>query len=426
MFLAPYQLSLIAIHGLPFSVSIGQKSRHDISFLHMNKPPQRLMNQCIGDRTMTTPKLISKFISINALLLTAGIITPAISLHPSLVQRAVAQSAQSTATQIYQQASPAVVTIKNGSGHGSGFIVSADGWIITNAHVVANGPRIVTVKFNDGRQVSADVIGFAHHGVDLAALKIYGPTNLPSLSLSPAGSTQVGDDIFVIGTPLDEDYQNTLSRGMVGRLNHQNGTLQHSANTNPGNSGGPVLNRRGQVVGVHFSGDVRGLVYSPTGRPIGVTKSGINFAISGDRLQTFLKAMRAGKISRVSTLPKPSQKRTIPQLASRNFSARLEKTDIQLTPQTFIDLYQFQGKAGQSVTLTLKSDEFNPVLQLFFVDQSSPKPKYIPVAKNDDRGPADFTAQLNLSLPQDGLYYIGVTTSDRGEQGRYQIQAKGI
>lgn len=373
---------------------------------------------------MTTRKLTSKLISFSTLLLTMA--TPTLYLHPALTQTARAQSTRSIATQIYQQASPAVVTIKNGSGHGSGFIVSSDGWIITNAHVVANGPRIVTVKFNDGRQVSADVIGFAHNGVDLAALKIYETTNLPSLPIAPVDSPQIGDDIFVIGTPLTEDYQNTLSKGMISRLDPQKGTLQHSAITNPGNSGGPVLNRQGQVVGVHFSGDVRGLVYSSTGRPIGVTKSGINFAISGDRLLTFLKAMRSGKTSRVSTLPKQSQKKAIPQLASQELNASLEKTDIQITPQTFMDLYQFQGKAKQSVSLTLKSDEFNPVLQLFFVDQTGPKPKYIPVAKNDDRGPADFTAQLNLSLPQDGLYYIGVTTSDRGEQGRYQIQAKGI
>lgn len=59
-------------------------------------------------------------------------------------------------------------------------------------------------------------------------------------------------------------------------------------------------------------------------------------------------------------------------------------------------------------------------------DQTGPMPKSVPVAKNDDRGPADFTAQLALSLPQDGLYYIGVTTSDRGEQGQYQLQAEGI
>ncbi|KAI9132065.1 S1C family serine protease [Acaryochloris sp. CCMEE 5410] len=222
---------------------------------------------------MTTHKLTSKLISFSTLLLT--IATPTLSLHPALAQTARAQSTQSIATQIYQQASPAVITIKNGSGHGSGFIVSSDGWIITNAHVVANGPRIVTVKFNDGRQVSADVIGFAHNGVDLAALKIYESANLPSLPVAPVDSPQIGDDIFVIGTPLTEDYQNTLSKGMISRVDPQKGTIQHNANTNPGNSGGPVLNRQGQVVGVHFSGDVRGLVYSRTGRPIGVTKSGI-------------------------------------------------------------------------------------------------------------------------------------------------------
>lgn len=375
---------------------------------------------------MPSHKLTDKFLSISSLLLITGIVTPAISLYPQVMQPVVAQSAQSTASQIYQQASPAVVTIKNGTGHGSGFIVSSDGWIITNAHVVANGPRIVTVKFNDGRQMSADVIGFAHNGVDLAALKIYGTTNLPSLPLAPANSLQVGNDIFVIGTPLSEDYQNTLSKGMISRLNHQSGTLQHSANTNPGNSGGPILNNLGQVVGVHASGDLRGLVYSPAGRPIGVTKSGINFAIAGDRLHTFFEAVKSGNTSRISTLAKPKPQKTIPQLAGQTVSASLENTDIQLTPQTFIDWYQFQGKAEQSVTLTLVSNEFNPVLQLLYVNQSGTKPVYVPIAKNDDRGPADFNAQLTLTLPQDGLYYIGVTTSVRGEQGRYQVQTTGI
>lgn len=377
---------------------------------------------------MTIPKLTSKFISISTLLLTAGIITPTTILHPAVTQPAVAQSAQSIASKVYQQASPAVVTIKNGSGHGSGFIVSTDGWIITNAHVVANGPRIVTVKFNDGRQVSADVIGFAHNGVDLAALKIYDSAKLPSLSLAPVGSTQVGDNIFVIGTPLSEDYQNTLSGGMISRLNRQDGTIQHSANTNSGNSGGPVLNSLGQVVGVHFSGDVRGLVYNPTGQPIGVTKSGINFAISGDRLHTFLAAVKSGTVSRVSTLPKPNPQKTIPTLSSQGkvISATLEKQDIQLKNQTFIDLYQFQGKAGQSISLILESDEFNPVLQLFYVDQSGLQPKYVPIARNDDRGPADFAAQLQLPLPKDGLYYVGAIAAERGELGKYKLQAKGM
>lgn len=196
---------------------------------------------------MTTHRLTSKFISISTLLLTVGIVTPTISLFPSLAQPAVAQSAESMASRVYQQASPAVVTIKNGSGHGSGFIVSADGWIITNAHVVADSPRIVTVRLNDGRQVPADVIGFAHNGVDLAALKIYGATNLPSLPLAPADSIQVGQNIFVIGTPLSEEYQNTLSRGIISRFSRRDGVIQHDANTNAGNSGAPFSTARARL-----------------------------------------------------------------------------------------------------------------------------------------------------------------------------------
>ena len=375
-----------------------------------------------------TQKLLP--ISTLTLLLTTlqGGLPPHTVLRAWVDQPAIAQTAESISTRVYQQASPAVVTIKNGVGHGSGFVVSADGLIITNAHVVADSPRIVTVLFNDGRQVSADVIGFADNGVDLAALKIYEQNNLPYLPLAPQNAVEVGQNIFVIGTPLTEDYQNTLTSGMISRLNPQDGILQHDANTNAGNSGGPVLNSQGQVLGVHFSGDIGNVVYGNTGRPIGVTKSGINFAVAGNRLQTFLQAVKTGKASRLSTLPNPQQQSTIPTLSGSGkvISAALEKTDTQLNNQRLIDLYQFEGKAGQSVSISLESDEFNPVLQLFYVDQSGPQPKYVPIAKNDDRGPADFAAQLNLPLPKDGLYYIGAIASQEGALGNYKLQAKGI
>ncbi|MHC5820346.1 MAG: trypsin-like peptidase domain-containing protein, partial [Nostoc sp.] len=87
--------------------------------------------------------------------------------------RVLAQtSEEKSANVVCEKGSNAVVTVKDGNGHGSGFLVSQDGLIITNAHVVDGSPSVVTVVFQDGKQVSADVIGFAMGGIDLAALKI--------------------------------------------------------------------------------------------------------------------------------------------------------------------------------------------------------------------------------------------------------------
>lgn len=400
---------------------------------------------------MTPTQLTATVFSMTTLIL-GGVVTPSIPLGSLGIQPAmavdvplgrpqdlaqtlpigrsvsIAQTAASDSTRVYQQASPAVVTIKSGAGHGSGFIVSPDGWIITNAHVVADGPRTLTVQLSDGRQVPADVIGFAHKGVDLAALKIYGHHQLPFLAIAPTDSIQVGQDIFVIGTPLTVGYRNTLSRGIISRWNRQEGILQHDANTNAGNSGGPVLNNQGQVVGVHFGNDIGNRVYSPMGQPLGVTQSGINFAVSTDPLQRFLQAIKAGKTSQTSTLTPGNPQRKIPPLVRSGTVHRgvLDNTDMQLPNQALIDLYQWQSQAGQPISITLESNGFNPLLQVFQVDPTASQPRYVLVASNDDRGPADFNAHLTFSAPKTGLYYLGVTTSERGEQGRYTMHVQEL
>lgn len=333
-----------------------------------------------------------------------------------------------TLSGLYEKTSPAVVTIKNGNGHGSGFLISSDGLIITNAHVLANQPRVVTVRLHDGRQMPADVIGFARGGVDLAALRIYGHSDLPTLDLSNSNSVQVGQSIYVIGTPLKEKYQNTLSTGLVNRINAHNGTLQHDANTHPGVSGAPVLNSEGQVIGVHFSGDVSSQVYSSNGNQIGYTKSGLNFAITLNRLRSFMREIENGTMSKFSTLPKQEESKDIPtiRLNGKPVQGVLSKTNPAPGLGGLIDLYKLKGKMNQKLKITLKSDDFDPILYLYRAVKKEKTINLTLVTSNKDRGPGDLNAQIDISLSETGDYMIGIGGTIRDEQGKYTIQASSI
>jgi serine protease Do len=365
-------------------------------------------------------------LSIPSIIAATLIGCPKLPWNINPLQPAVAQqsSQEQIATRLYRQSSPAVVTIKNGKGHGSGFLVSSDGLIITNAHVVTNGPGIVTVVFPDGRKESADVIGYAKNGIDLAALRIYSPNKQPTLPLAPPNSAQVGQSIFVIGTPLDEAYQNTLSEGIISRLNPKEGILQHDANTNPGNSGGPVLNAQGQVVGIHFSGDAQGNVYDGLGNVIGHTKSGINFAITLDRLQTFLQSVRQGNLSATPTLPSRQQQNPVTaiNLRSQTLQGSFTKDSTRLPNGAFYHGYQFQGRAGQTVIIEMNSNDLDPTLVLSQIKPSTEGEEFVQIANNGDQGAGNFNAQIKIQLPTEGQYQILSSSSQAGEVGHYTLR----
>jgi serine protease Do len=339
-------------------------------------------------------------------------------------QFVLAQTAQEQiAINLYKKASPAVVMIKTGDGWGSGFLLPG-GLVITNAHVVKDGPRIVTVKFSDGRQVPADLIGYAKDGVDLAALRIYDRSNLPSLTLAQSGSVKVGQNVYAIGSPLTEDYQNTFTQGIINHLDRQQGKIQHSANINPGNSGGPLFNSQGQVVGVNVAINNQSLVYDLEGQPIGTTKSGISIAISLDRLQAFLKNVERGEISAVPTLAADQPEAPVLNLPLNGqvVQGELSKGD-ETVEGRYVDLYQFQGRAGQKMTVEMSSQQINPVLFLVRIVESSQGKKPETIAKNDDRGLGNFDAQLVIELPEDGEYIILANSSEKGESGKYTLRA---
>ena len=154
-----------------------------------------------------------------------------------------------TPQQIAARAMPSVVTIEVPGGLGSGFVVRSDGRIVTNLHVVA-GAREATVVLSDGRKLGGVEILEVSDAFDLALLKV--PADkLPALPLGDSSRVQVGQHVVAIGNPLG--LSNTVSDGLVSALrpiDAQVSLLQLSAPISPGSSGGPIIDERGQVVGV--------------------------------------------------------------------------------------------------------------------------------------------------------------------------------
>lgn len=154
-------------------------------------------------------------------------------------------------------------------GSGSGVIISADGYIVTNNHVVADADEL-TVTLNDNKEYSARIIG-TDKTTDLALIKIDGK-NLPAITIANSEDIKVGEWVLAVGNPFN--LTNTVTAGIVsakGRSLYQNGVesfIQTDAAINPGNSGGALVNTRGELIGINA------MLYSQTG-----SFSGYGFAI---------------------------------------------------------------------------------------------------------------------------------------------------
>jgi putative serine protease PepD len=160
---------------------------------------------------------------------------------------------------VYAAASPSVVSVRTGSGSGTGFLVESDGTIVTNAHVVGDASQVQVRFSDDGPLHDARVLG-VDASTDLAAIKVdeSAAEGVRPLRLADSGDVQVGDAAVAIGYPLGLDR--TATAGIVSGLERQiqapNGfsidkVIQTDAPINPGNSGGPLLNASGEVIGVN-------------------------------------------------------------------------------------------------------------------------------------------------------------------------------
>jgi putative serine protease PepD len=217
----------------------------------------------------------------------------------------------STAAQVYTHAKDSVAYItadvseqsdsptgesQQGEATGTGFVVDAEGLIVTNAHVV-EGATAISVKVGDGATHPATVVG-RDASTDLALLRVDGgggAQTFTPLQLGDSSKLEVGDATYAIGNPYGLDR--TLTTGVVSALQRQisapngfsiDGVIQTDAPINPGNSGGPLLDAAGRVIGVN-SQILTGSGSSQSGNV------GIGFAVPSNTVRTVVTALEAGR-----------------------------------------------------------------------------------------------------------------------------------
>lgn len=167
-------------------------------------------------------------------------------------------------------------------GGGSGFIISSDGYIVTNHHVIAEQDRI-TVTLDDRREFDAEVVG-SDADTDIALLKI-DATELPTLSLADSETIRVGQWAVAVGSPFGLNHSMTTgivsSTGRFAGITEYDNLIQTDAAINPGNSGGPLLNLDGQVIGINTA------IFSRSGGYMG-----IGFAIPSNTAKAIYTQLR--------------------------------------------------------------------------------------------------------------------------------------
>jgi S1-C subfamily serine protease len=192
----------------------------------------------------------------------------------------------------------------DGKGGGSGVVISADGYALSNFHVTSPVGDYMQCSMSDGRLYDAVIVGLDPTG-DVALIKLFGRDDFPPAVMADSDEVQAGDWCFAVGNPflLATDFQPTVTYGIVSgvhRYQFPAGTIleyadciQTDASINPGNSGGPLFNADGQLIGINGRGS-----FEKRGR----VNVGLGYAISINQIKNFMGHLRSGRIVDHATL----------------------------------------------------------------------------------------------------------------------------
>jgi S1-C subfamily serine protease len=237
--------------------------------------------------------------------LVARELEPAPTATPTVVRTTSSPSSQLAGSslnvaQVVDKVEPAVVSIEASSNQGpfastsagSGFVLTSDGQVLTNAHVVEGASSIRVTLSGQSQARNAALVGIDTSN-DLALLKITGASNLPTATIGRSADVAVGDGVVAIGNALALPGGPTVTSGIISALNRSLGTgsgqmsgmLQTDASISSGNSGGPLVNAAGQVIGINTAVATS----SQT-----TTAENIGFAIPIDKAMAVVAQLRAG------------------------------------------------------------------------------------------------------------------------------------
>ena len=201
-----------------------------------------------------------------------------------------------TAQEVYAAVNPSVVMVavaidEEKASIGTGVILTEDGYVVTNAHVIAGGLS-AWVALDTGEVLDAELVGFDSNE-DLALLKLVDGQGLPAARLGDSDACVVGDQVYAIGNPLGVELRGTLTNGLISAIDRQvtmegrvMTMLQTTAALNNGNSGGPLINDRGQVIGINT-------MKMSGGKTATATVEGLGFAVPTRRVVTVINDIMA-------------------------------------------------------------------------------------------------------------------------------------
>jgi len=290
-----------------------------------------------------------------------------------------AQSQPASATrgaaeaELYRKAAPSVVLIVTDKGLGSGALISADGQIVTNHHVVRGAKQIGVVfkpAIEGARPGPTDVkrgeLVKVDEVADLALIKVDAiPPGVGPLKLGDSGALQVGADVNAIGHPTGETW--TYTRGVVSQIrrayewqagdpiHHEATVIQTQTPINPGNSGGPLLNVAGEIVGLNsFSGEGEGL----------------NYAVSSEDVKTFLA--RSHDRRPVQNAAQESDKcewKTVRSESSAKPKGVLDYVDTDCDGEVDSQIFTPANKRDPGVFMTSEDEESHGQIDTLYFDQ---------------------------------------------------------
>jgi serine protease Do len=310
----------------------------------------------------------------------------------------------------------AVVKIRTADGGtGSGFIISKDGLVITNKHVVTNDKAQkvfdkATIILTDGTEIEANVLGVARHR-DLALIQIPNQSRLKFLKLAKPETINVGQNVYAIGSPFG--IENVFTAGVLNKIDKSDPvSLFHDARTEHGNSGGPLINSAGEVIGVNTQ-----LI----GHTVHQNDTQISAAISVDRVIELLADCK-GKQNNFQSVTNANKTTELAELQTNGeaITASFKSEDETDERNVHFRNYYFEGKAKQQLTIEMSSKQIDSVLVLYFIDENR---QWHELSINKGISPQNTTAKISGVLPKDGIYVLVAKTFQPRETGNYQITA---